>query len=137
MIRFLMILVLFCSLASCKKIEENVQENKAMEFITSGEWKVKSLIKDGTNHTTAFVPYIFRFKANGKVEALVDGIIAESGDWEGNTSEATIKSNFSTTAVHPLPLLNGTWQITDGGNNYTVANKTENGETSILRLEKI
>ena len=137
MTRFLAGLIFFCCLASCKKIEEKIQENRAMEFITSGEWKVKSFTKNGVNHSAAFIPFIFRFKTNGEVDAFVNGMVEATGSWEGNANAGTIKSNFPATAVQPLPLLNGTWQITDGGETYTVANKLENGETSVLRLEKI
>lgn len=137
MIRFLAAFLLFSSFMSCKKIQEDVQENRAMGFITSGQWKVKSLTKNGVNHTSVFAPYLFRFRTDKKVEALNNGMVEVTGDWEGNINAATLQSNFPTTAAYPLPLLNGTWQITDGGNNYTVANKTENGEVSVLRLEKI
>lgn len=137
MIRLLITFILLSSFASCNKIKENVQEKRAMEFITTGQWKVKSLIKNGTNYASAFATYLLQFKSNGKVDAINNGAVEITGDWEGNIDNATIKSNFPTNAAYPVPLLNGAWLITDGGSNYTVASKSENGETSVIRLERI
>jgi hypothetical protein len=49
----------------------------------------------------------------------------------------TITSTFPADAVQPLPLLNGLWKIVDGGNDFVVATKDENGELSRLRLQKV
>lgn len=108
-----------------------------MDFITKGQWKVANLSKSGTDYTSGFASYIFQFTSDGKVKALNNGAATATGSWEGNLTTAIIKANFPANAVQPLPLLNGTWQITDGSTSYTVASKTENGETSFLRLEKL
>lgn len=137
MIRLLLALCFFCALGSCKKIKEQVQENRAMDFITSGQWKVTTLKKAATDYSTAFNPYQFKFRSDGRVDALNGGVVEISGNWSGDVNTGTIVASFPSNAQHPLPLLNGSWQITDGSSTFTTATKTENGETSLLRLDKI
>lgn len=137
MIRLLLALCFFGALGSCNKIKEKVQENKAMDFITSGQWKVTNLVKGSTDHTTAFNSYQFKFRTDGKVDAIKNGTTEISGTWSGDINTGTIVANFPSSAQYPLPLLNGTWQLKDGSSTYTVATKSENGETSSLRLDKI
>lgn len=108
-----------------------------MDFITNGQWKVANLSKGSTNYTADFNSFQFKFRTDGKVEAIKNGTVLISGTWSGDVNTGTIVANFPSNAQHPLPLLNGTWQIIDGGSTYTVAMKSENGETSSLRLEKV
>lgn len=137
MSRLLVALTFFALLASCKKVTEKVQENRAMEFITSGQWKVASLTKGSNNYSPDFQAYLFKFRNDGKVDAIKGGVVIISGTWVGDINIGTIVANFPQNSQYPLPLLNGTWQITDGGASFTEATKSENGETSKLRLEKV
>jgi len=137
MTRFLLALLLVSSLTGCKKIKENIQEKKVLDFITTGQWKVASLIKGGADYSADFSSYQFQFKSNNTVDAIKSGVVQKSGSWEGDAINYTIKSSFPADAQLPLPYLNGTWQITDGGTDFVVASKTENGVISSLRLEKV
>lgn len=135
--RLLFVFTFFIALISCKKVTEKIQENRAMDFITSGQWKVTNLSNGLVNYTTDFETYLFKFRTDGKVEAIKNGAVTVSGTWVGDINIGTIVANFPANSQYPLPLLNGTWQIKDGGATYTVATKSENGETSTLRLDKV
>ena len=108
-----------------------------MDFITSGQWKVTNLATGAANYTADFQPYQFKFRADGKVDAIKNGVTTISGIWSGDINTGIIVANFPANSQYPLLLLNGTWQIKDGGATYTVASKSENGETSSLRLDKV
>jgi hypothetical protein len=71
------------------------------------------------------------------VDAIQNGSLQKTGTWQGDAINFTITSTFPADAVQPLPLLNGLWKIVDGGNDFVVATKDENGEISRLRLQKV
>jgi hypothetical protein len=135
--RFLYALLLLSLLTGCKKVKENIQEKKVLDFITDGQWKVTQLLKGSTDYVADFAGYQFQFKTNNFVDAIKNGTVQKTGTWQGDAINLTITSAFPADAVHPLPLLNGVWKIVDGGNDFVVATKDENGELSRLRLEKV
>lgn len=129
-------LLITIALLSCKKIKENIQEKKVLDFITTGQWKVSSLEKGSVDYGVDFTGYQFQFKANEIVDAIKNGSVQKSGSWHPDGINYTITSNFPADALHPLPLLNGIWKIIDGGDNFVVATQTINGELYRLRLDK-
>jgi hypothetical protein len=135
--RFLYALVLLSLLTSCKKAKENIQEKKVLDFITDGQWRVTQLLKGSTDYVADFAGYQFQFKTNNFVDAIKNGSVQTTGTWQGDAINFTITSTFPADAVQPLPLLNGLWKIVDGGNDFVVATKDENGELSRLRLQKV
>jgi len=134
---FLIAALMIVSWASCKKIKENIQEKQVLNFITNGQWKVTKLTQGSVDYTGDFSGYQFQFKTNEVVDAFKNGVVQKSGAWHPDAVNYTITSTFPTDALHPLPLLNGTWKIVDGGDNFVVATKTENGIFNELRLEKV
>lgn len=135
--RFLLILLFVSSLTGCKKIKENIEERKVLDFITSGQWKVTTLTKGSTDYSADFAGYQFQFKSNDAVDAIKNGVVQKTGYWMGNATNYTITSSFPADSLPPLPLLNGIWQIIDGGDNFVVATKSENGVLNTLRLDKV
>jgi len=135
--RFLFALLLIFSLTNCKKIKEDIQEKKVLDFITNGQWKIIELTKGSIDYVADFTGYQFQFKTNNFVDAIKSGVIQKTGTWEGDVTNYTITSTFPGDTVYPLTLLNGVWQIVDGSDNYVKATKNEGGELSILKLEKI
>jgi hypothetical protein len=133
---FLIAALMVISFSSCKKIKENIQEKQVLNFITDGQWKVAKLTQGSMDYTTDFLGYQFQFKTNESVDAIKNGAVQKTGTWHPDATNYTITSAFAADALHPLPLLNGTWKIIDGGNNFVVATKTENGTLNELRLEK-
>ena len=52
------------SLASCKKIKENIQEKQVLNFITNGQWKITKLTQGSDYYTGDFSGYQCQFKTN-------------------------------------------------------------------------
>ena len=137
MIRLMLIFTACCSLMACNKIKEKVEEKKALNFITSGQWKVAGYTKDGVDYTETFAGYAFQFKNNNTVDAIKNGDLEITGTWAGDTNAYTINASFPPGAKHPLPLLNGLWQLLAGGDNFTKARKETNGVICLLHLERV
>lgn len=135
--RYLLLLLLLSTFSGCKKIKDNIEEKKVLDFITEGQWKVTTLTKGSADYSADFGGYNFQFKTNNIVDAIKNGTVQKTGSWQGNATNYTINSSFPADALHPLPLLNGTWQIVDGGSTFVVATKSDNGELSTLRLDRV
>ena len=131
----LLLIMLSLSLVSCKKIKENIQEKQAMEWITSGQWKIAGYLDAGVDKTAELSAYTFRFKSNRTVDALKNGTLETSGTWQDNQANRTIYSNFPS-ASYPLILLNATWTVTNGSETSVTATATVNGELRNLKLSK-
>jgi hypothetical protein len=52
--RFLLALLLIFSLTNCKKIKEDIQEKKVLDFITNGQWKIIELTKGSIDYVGRF-----------------------------------------------------------------------------------
>jgi hypothetical protein len=130
-------LILLCSIFGCKKQIEKIQANLVIDAMTSGQWKVVSF-KDGTTDvTTDFSPYTFQFNKNYSVDAIKNALVESSGTWNADANAKTISSNFNPPALNPLPLLNGTWKITNNSWTFVEASQDVNGTIRTLRLEKL
>jgi hypothetical protein len=132
--KYLILFLAICTL-SCEKAIEKAKEERIIEEITQGQWRVTNFVNAGIDVTADFSAYLFQFKTNKTVDAIKNGTIEKNGSWEGDVNNRTIKSLFSN-ASHPLVLLNGTWNITDSGDNYVVAYQVVNGQTRNLRLDR-
>jgi hypothetical protein len=122
-------------LLSCKETIEDAKQDAVIKIMVSGQWIVTSYTRGTTSETPKFSGYAFQFYENGTVAALKNGLTEKTGTWVGNTSTLSITSNFATTSL-PLTLLNGTFQITNSGQNFVEAKMTANGELHQLRLDK-
>jgi hypothetical protein len=127
--------MLTLSLVSCKKVKESIQEKLAMEFITNSRWKVASYHLSGQDKTADLSAYTFQFKRNMTVDAYKGGTLEMTGTWQGDQTNRTIFSNF-TSATYPLILLNAVWTVTNGSETTVTATTTINGEKRDLKLEK-
>src|SRR5215217_5033821 len=121
--------LMFLCLAGCKKIKENIQEKKVLDFITSGQWAVTKYQKGSiADYASDYTGYSFKFNSTETVDAIKNATIQKSGTWHPDATIYTITAAFPNDAVYPLPLLNGVWQLVDGGDNYAVATQTIGGE---------
>ena len=126
----------FVLLLGCtKKAVEQAQTNIVIQAMTSGQWKVTSFTRAGTDVTASFSPYLFQFNTNLTVDAINGGTVEKTGSWNADATAQTISSNF-TNASDPLDLLNGTWAITNNSWTWVQASQTVNGEYRTLRLDK-
>jgi hypothetical protein len=137
--KLLVALMIITSLAGCKKLKEDIQEKKALDIITNGQWKVSRFNSSTTDYTADFAGYSFQFKSDEKVDAIKNSVIQKTGSWYADATNYRIGSTFPIDAVHPLPLLNGVWQIIDAdqGGSYVKATQMIGGELYTLQLDKV
>jgi hypothetical protein len=130
----LIILSLIC-LAGCKKTIEKKAENAILKAMTDGQWAITSFISDGSNITSDFSGYRFQYFDNYTVNAIKNGTVEATGNWDGDVSAMNIIANFPN-ATDPLLLLNGTWHVTDNSWSYVEATMTVGNTIRSLRLDK-
>lgn len=131
---FLIILSLVC-LVGCKKIIEKKAENAIMKAMTDGQWVITSFVSDSTNITSDFSAYRFQYFDNYTVDAIRNGTVENTGNWEGDVQAMNISASFPN-ATNPLILLNGTWHVTDNSWTYVEATMTVGSTVRSLRLDK-
>lgn len=122
-------------MTSCKKTIEQIQEDLVIKAMTDGQWKITNFLYNGNNITSDFDTYRFKYYSNKTVDAINNGTVEKTGNWDGNSSNMTTWANF-TGAVHPLVLINGNWQITRNSWTYVEASQTVGSDTKIMRLDK-
>lgn len=119
----------------CKKTVENVQQDLVILAMTDGQWGVTNFTLNGTNITTDFASYKFKYYSNKTVDAIKSGTVEKTGTWDGNASTMTTSANF-TGAAYPLNLINGSWHIDRNSWTYVEATQVTGTETRTMRLDK-
>jgi hypothetical protein len=125
-------MVIFFS--GCKKTVQNIQEDLVIKAMTDGQWVITSFTRNGTNITSDFTTYKFKYYSNKTVDAINGSTIEKTGTWDGNASTMTTWANFNG-ANYPLDLINGNWTITR--NSWTYVEATQSApDTKVMRLDK-
>jgi hypothetical protein len=118
----------------CKKAIENAAEDLVLKAMTDGQWAITSFTRNGTDITSDYSVYKFKYYSNKTVDALNNGVVERTGNWDGDAATMTTSANFSG-APYPLNLINGSWHITR--NSWTYVEATQTGsETKTMRLDK-
>jgi hypothetical protein len=125
----------FFALSSCKKTVENQLNDVIIKSMSDGQWVITSFKDNGTDKTADFSGYTFQYHTDKTVDAIKNGSIALTGDWDGNALEKTTWASFPGTSL-PLTLLNGSWNISNNTWTYVVASQTTGSVTKSFRLEK-
>ena len=134
--KLLNILCFFLLLFSgCKKAAENAVDDAIIKSLTDGQWVITSFTVNGTDITTDFSGYKFQYHSNKTVDAIKNGIIEKTGNWDGNTANKTTWADFPGASL-PIILLNGTWKITNNTLTYVKAFQINGNETKTFRLDK-
>jgi hypothetical protein len=68
-----------CTLLSCNKFKEKLQEDVVIKAMTDGQWRMTKFTRAGTDITADFAPYLFQFRANNTVEAINNGNTEKTG----------------------------------------------------------
>jgi hypothetical protein len=121
--------------SSCKKTIEHIQEDLVIKAMTDGQWAITSFTRNGTNITADFSTYKFKYYSNKTVDAVNNGTVEKTGNWDGDANSMTTWASFSG-AVYPLSLINGSWHITRNSWTYVEASQTDGSETKTMRLDK-
>jgi len=123
-------------LPGCKKTIESIQEDLVIKAMTDGQWAITSFVNNGSDITSQYSGYRFKYYNNPKkVDAINNGSVEQTGDWGGNSADMTTWANFSG-AAYPLSLINGTWNITRNSWTYVEATQTVGSEIRRMRLDK-
>lgn len=133
--RLILYSILLLAFAGCKKTVQDIKEDLVIKAMTDGQWKITSFTNGGTDITADFSAYRFKYYSNKTVDAINNGTVEKTGNWDGNSANMTTWANF-TGVIHPLILINGTWNITRSGWTYVEAYQTVGSETRIMRLDK-
>ncbi|NOT49751.1 MAG: hypothetical protein HOP10_00565 [Chitinophagaceae bacterium] len=131
----LLLTLLLLVFSGCKKAIEQTQEDLVIKAMTDGHWKVTNFRLNGTDITADFTGYKFKYYSNKTVDAIKNGSVEMTGQWDGNSSNNTTWANF-TSAAYPLILINGTWHIDRNSWVYVEASQTVGSDTRIMRLDK-
>jgi hypothetical protein len=96
----------------CKKTVDNIKEDLMVNLITSNTWIIVRYLDGGSNITSTFSTYEFKFYKSGKVDAVKDGATQASGTWVGSEANQSITSEFPSTS-DPFNKLTGIWIVTN------------------------
>lgn len=129
-------LLLFVSLAGCKKTLEEKARDIVLDAMTSGTWEITKFTVNGTNITSDFAGYSFQYHKNETVDAIKNGSIQSTGSWSGDAANMRISANF-TNVSEPLLLINGQWSITNNSWTFVEASQTIGSQVKTLRLDKL
>ena len=119
---------------NCKKAVQAVQEDLVIKAMTDGQWKITSFTLNGNSITNDFTNYRFKYYSNKTVDAINNGSVEKTGNWDGNATTMTTSASF-TSAIYPLNLSNGSWTITRSGWTYVEAYQT-GSDSKNMRLDK-
>ena len=111
------------------------EEDLVIKAMTDGKWVITSFKDNGTNITTDFAVYKFQYFSNKTVDAINNGTVEMTGNWDGNATNMTTWASF-TNASYPLSLINGTWHIDNNSWTYVIATQVNGSETKNMRLDK-
>jgi hypothetical protein len=132
--------VIICFLAilgaSCQKAIEKKKENAIITAMTDGQWVITNFVNNGFTITSDFSAYKFQYYSNYTVDAIKNGVVENTGTWNGDPSTMMITANF-TNALSPIDLINGDWHIDDNSWTYVVASQASGSTIKRLRLEKL
>ena len=121
--------------AGCKKTVEQVVGDAILQAMTDGQWAITSFTQNGTDITSSFAGYKFKYYSNKTVDATKNGTLEMTGTWDGDATTMTTSANFSG-ATNPLSLVNGTWHINNNSWTYIAVTQTNGSETKTMRLDK-
>jgi hypothetical protein len=119
----------------CKKTIEKIVGDAILQAMTDGQWAITSFTQNGTDITSSFSGYKFKYYSNKTVDAIKNGSIEMTGNWDGDSNTMTTYANF-TGATAPLSLVNGTWHISNNSWTYIAVTQTNGTEIKTMRLDK-
>lgn len=133
--RIVVILAILTLISGCKKTVQQVVGDAILQAMTDGQWAITSFTQNGTDITTSFSGYKFKYYSNKTVDAIKNGSLETTGTWDGDATTMTTSANFSGVST-PLSLVNGTWHITNNSWTYITVTQTNGSETKTMRLDK-
>lgn len=133
--KFLPVLSIIFVAIACSKTKQEIQEDLVIKAMTDGQWAITNFTQNGTNITADFAAYKFKYYSNKTVDAIKNGSVEKTGNWDGDATTMTTSASF-TGAAYPLSLINGSWHIDRNSWTYVEATQTIGTETKTMRLDK-
>ncbi len=65
-----------------------------LKSMTEGQWVITSFTENGINKTTDFSGYKFQYHTNKTVDAIKNGNLEKTGNWDGSTLDKTTWAEF-------------------------------------------
>ncbi len=117
--RFLSILCLlaFFSCTEDDNPNPNASPQELSSTLVSGEWVVDLFIDDGVNETSMFNGFSFNFLDNGRVEAISNGQVIETGNWSTYQDDGKVGLDISFSSDARLDELSDDWYKMNFSNN--------------------
>ena len=103
--------------------------------MVDGQWIITQFAEDGLSRQPEFAPYRFQYHRDMTVDAIQNGMVEFTGDWNGDVGSKTTWADFGAVA-EPISLLNGTWQITNNTLTYVLLTQKDGASQKSMRLEK-
>ncbi len=103
--------------------------------MVNGQWVITHFTKNSADITSGFSGYKFQYYSNKTVDAIKNGTVEKTGNWDGNASTMTTWANFPG-ATAPLDLINGSWHIDNNSWTFVEASQSNGSETKTMRLDK-
>ena len=133
--KFASFIIIIILLTGCKKKIEDIQQDLVVKAMTDGQWAITNFTQNSNNITAAFTPYKFKYYSNKTVDAIKNGTLEKTGNWDGNAANLTTWADFPN-ATYPLMLINGTWHIDNNSWTFVIASQISGSETKTMRLDK-
>ena len=134
--KIIIAIFLLSLISSCKKTIKNAVQDAVIQAMTNGQWAITSFTQNGTDITTSFTGFKFQYYSNKTVEAIKNGTVEKTGNWDGDAINKTTWADFPF-ATTPLSLINGTWNINNNSWTFVVATQTIGSEVKTMRLDKL
>ena len=131
----LVISLILISHTGCNKAIDKIKEDMVIKAMVDGQWVVTSFTQNGTDITSQFTGYRFKYYENKTVDAILNGTVQKTGTWDGEATTMTTWANFQN-AGSPLVLINGAWHIDNNSWTFVVATQTVGSEVKTMRLDK-
>ena len=130
-----LLIIISVLFTGCKKAIEDILQDAVIQAMTNGQWKITSFTKDGNNITASFAEYKFQYYSNKTVDAIKNGTVEKTGNWDGNAATMTTWASF-TNVNEPLSLINGNWHIDNNSWTFVEASQNNGSEIKTMRLDK-
>ena len=133
--KILTVILLLTIISGCKKTIEKIAQDAVIQAMTNGQWIITSFTQNGTDITSSFSGYKFQYYSNKTVDAIKNGTVEKTGNWDGSATSMTTWADFPN-AASPLSLINGTWLINNNSWTFVVASQNNGTDVKTMRLEK-
>ena len=100
MLKFAGFLGILILLAGCKKAIQKKEEDLVVKAMTDGQWAITSFKQNGNNITADFASYKFKYYSNKTVDAINNGTVEKTGNWDGDAASMTTWANFANATTH-------------------------------------